>query len=225
MPERFQNKYRTDSHRLRGWDYAADGLYFLTVVTYGRDCVFGKVIKGQMILNEYGKIAHSEWFKSFKMRNELFLDEFILMPNHWHAIVGIDTRGNIIDNNIGDGDDGGNDTDGGGRVEMHDRASLTPNTNKSNISFYNAHHHIKPEFKRRPKSISSFVAGYKSAVISKIDDYIEANGIQKRKYNRNNPLWQSNFHDHIIRNGKEYWTIKNYIKHNPSNWGNDKFYN
>ena len=34
-----------------------------------------------------------EWFKSFEMRDELFLDEFILMPNHLHAIVGLETGG------------------------------------------------------------------------------------------------------------------------------------
>jgi len=36
--------------------------------------------------------------------------------------------------------------------------------------------------------------------------------------------WQSRFHDHIIRNEESYHTISTYIKNNPSNWEDDKFY-
>lgn len=35
--------------------------------------------------------------------------------------------------------------------------------------------------------------------------------------------WQSNYHDHVIRNEKSYWRIKNYIINNPKNWNKDKF--
>jgi hypothetical protein len=42
-----------------------------------------------LMINDFGKIATEEWFRSFEMRDELFLDEFILMPNHLHAIVGL----------------------------------------------------------------------------------------------------------------------------------------
>ena len=49
-----------------------------------------------MMLNDFGKIATDEWFKSFEMRKELFLDEFILMPNHLHAIVGLETGGPCV---------------------------------------------------------------------------------------------------------------------------------
>jgi putative transposase len=35
--------------------------------------------------------------------------------------------------------------------------------------------------------------------------------------------WQDRFHDHVIRNEREYWAIKNYIINNPRNWAKDKF--
>ncbi|MBE6573279.1 MAG: transposase [Ruminococcaceae bacterium] len=37
-------------------------------------------------------------------------------------------------------------------------------------------------------------------------------------------LFQTSFHDHIIRNSKEYEMIWNYIEHNPHNWFNDRYY-
>jgi len=62
---------------------------------------------------------------------------------------------------------------------------------------------------RPPKSISSFVAGFKSAATKRINEY--------RKMPRS-PVWQSRFYDHIIRNDDEYIRIKKYILENPKNW-------
>lgn len=87
--EKYKGKYRSESNRLRGWDYSSDGQYFITINTYDRACLFGDIMNGKMILNDFGKIATGEWFKSFEIRQELFLNEFILMPNHLHAIVGL----------------------------------------------------------------------------------------------------------------------------------------
>jgi putative transposase len=53
-------------------------------------------------------------------------------------------------------------------------------------------------YRRLPKSISSFLAGFKSAVNSKIDDYIDENGLDISKYNRNNHFFQPDYYDHII---------------------------
>ncbi|MDP4226973.1 MAG: hypothetical protein Q8910_11390, partial [Bacteroidota bacterium] len=65
---------------------------------------------------------------------------------------------------------------------------------------------------RPPKSISSFVAGFKSIIT-----------VNARKIDVDF-AWQSRFHDHLIRNETEYWRIFNYIKNNPANWKKDKFH-
>ncbi|MEA3317190.1 MAG: hypothetical protein U9R54_04475 [Bacteroidota bacterium] len=78
---------------------------------------------------------------------------------------------------------------------------------------------------RKSKLISSFFAGFKSSVNSKIDDYIDNHKLDIPKYNRNNHFFQSNYHDHIIRNNDEYNSIKQYIIDNPQNWDNDKLNN
>lgn len=43
----------------------------------------------RMVLNSYGKIVHNEWIKTGHIRNNILLDEFIIMPNHVHGIITI----------------------------------------------------------------------------------------------------------------------------------------
>ena len=208
--DKFKGKYKIESNRLRGWDYSSDALYFITIVTANREWYFGEIVKGEMIANNFGKIAIDEWYQSFEIRQELYLDEFILMPNHLHAIVKLEN------NKTGETD---------GRSERPFGSTITPRPFGSTITPrpFGYTTSIPQPFIRKPKSISSFVAGYKSAVINQIDDLIDENKMDIKKFNRNNPLWQSNYHDHIIRNDTAYRRIKNYIINNPKNWDNDKF--
>ena len=210
--EKFRNKYRIESNRMPGWDYAGNGSYFITIVTNGRVNWFGGIFNDKMILSDFGKIVNDEWIKSFEIRNELFMNEFIIMPNHLHAIVILKKPVNT---------DHSNDLNDL-IVEMHGRASLQSNTQSTNQS-NDQSNDINPVFQRKPKSISSFVAGFKSATTNKIDDFIDANNLDILKFNKNNRLWQPNYHDHIIRNKSEYHSIKNYIINNPVKWDEDKF--
>jgi putative transposase len=75
------------SIRLKNFNYAQIGAYFVTLCTYNQECSFGNVIDGKMVLNDAGRIAVDEWKKSAIIRNEIELDEFIVMPNHIHGIV------------------------------------------------------------------------------------------------------------------------------------------
>lgn len=203
--EKYQNKYRIKTHRMPNWNYSGNGIYFLTIVTQNRVCNLGYIDNNKMILSDFGKIIENELLKSFKIRIELFLDEYIIMPNHIHAIVVLNKSEIGIDSH--DSHDS--------HVETHGRASLLPITETT----------TKPKFIRKPKSISSFFAGFKSAVNSKIDDYIDIQKLDIPKYNKNNHFFQPNYHDHIIRNNNEYNRIKNYILVNPQNWSDDKFNN
>jgi len=206
---KFNDKYRIESNRMPGWDYSGNGYYFITPVIQNMKCILGKIENGEMILSDFGKIANNEWHKSFKMRKELILDEYIMMPNHLHAIV--------IINKMGDSHDDSHDSHDDSHVQTHGRASLhSPHSPQSPQSPH-------PNCIRKPKSLSSFMAGYKSAVTTKIDDFIDSHNLPIEKFNRENKFWQSNYNDHVIRDGNEYWRIKNYIKNNPKNWNEDKF--
>jgi hypothetical protein len=66
--QKYKGKYRNESRRLRGWDYSRNGHYFITINTYNRACLFGDIKNGKMILNDFGKIATDEWYRSFEIR-------------------------------------------------------------------------------------------------------------------------------------------------------------
>lgn len=90
----FQEKYRTDSTRLKNWDYSQDGFYFITICTQDREEIFGKIRAGKIILNEIGKVVAAEWRRTGEIRANIELDEFVIMPNHLHGIVEISNRDN-----------------------------------------------------------------------------------------------------------------------------------
>ncbi len=75
------------SIRLKGYDYSQAGAYFITICTKDRQCLFGKITNGEMILNHYGKIANDEWEKLPHRFPNFELDVFQVMPNHMHGIV------------------------------------------------------------------------------------------------------------------------------------------
>ena len=77
------------SIRLRGYDYSQAGAYFLTVCVQNRECLFGEIADGQMALNDAGKVVADEWMKIAKIRNEIELDKWIVMPNHFHGVLVI----------------------------------------------------------------------------------------------------------------------------------------
>lgn len=75
------------SIRLTGYDYSQAGLYFVTICCEDRICRFGNVLNGEMILNEYGQIAHDEWMQLSERFSNFELDVFQIMPNHMHGII------------------------------------------------------------------------------------------------------------------------------------------
>jgi putative transposase len=85
----YRHKHRRRSIRLPGCDYSHPGAYFVTLCTYGRDCLFGNVNGGAVRLNDYGLVARDEWLRSAAARAEIELDAFVVMPNHIHGIVVI----------------------------------------------------------------------------------------------------------------------------------------
>lgn len=89
----FPNIHRRCSVRLREYDYAQAGLYFITICCQGKECHFYTIKKNQMIFNEFGRIAHNNWVKTPEIRPNVKLHEFVVMPNHIHGIIEIHRRG------------------------------------------------------------------------------------------------------------------------------------
>lgn len=49
------------SIRLKGYDYARAGAYFVTICTRNRECLFGEVVDGKLWLNDAGRIVADVW--------------------------------------------------------------------------------------------------------------------------------------------------------------------
>ena len=142
------------SIRLKGHDYSDDGFYFITICTKDRHCYFGRVVDDKMVLNEKGQIVKNEWLNTINIRQgEVILHEYIVMPNHFHAIIEICRGGvrNSIDNGVCDTMDRGVcDTTNNGVCDTMDRGACdTPLRSPS-------------------KTVGAIVRGFKSAVTKQI---------------------------------------------------------
>jgi putative transposase len=88
-----EDRRRRRSIRLKDFDYTAGALYFLTLCADRRRCIFGKVEEGETRLNSLGRMVEDEWIRSLEMRRHIDLDAFVVMPNHFHAIVALFDQG------------------------------------------------------------------------------------------------------------------------------------
>ena len=87
----YKNKYKIKSSRRPDWDYGTEASYFITICTQNHSCYFGDIVNGQMALSEMGLIVHDEWLKTPMIRPDMhiLLDAFVIMPDHFHAIITI----------------------------------------------------------------------------------------------------------------------------------------
>lgn len=83
-------------NRLNGYDYSTSGHYSATICTQNRECVFGDIVNNEITLNQYGDIARNSWLDLPNHHIGIELDQFIVMPNHIHGII-------IINSSVGDG--------------------------------------------------------------------------------------------------------------------------
>ena len=191
-----QNIHNRRSIRLKGYDYSQAGLYFITICCSNNVCLFGEVVNGEMVLNEYGTIACNEWLNTPNIRKNVELDVFVIMPNHIHGIIILNGRG-----------------------ELHSPHNVIT-VNKwgecnfpDNVITDNKWGECDSPLRGPSNNIGAIVRGYKSSVTKQLN-----------LLNIGCTVWQRNYHEHIIRNQKSYKTIAEYIVNNPSKWNNDKFY-
>ncbi|PXF56977.1 MAG: hypothetical protein C4B58_11525 [Deltaproteobacteria bacterium] len=93
--------YNPDIHhrrsiRLKGYDYSQTGAYFVTICTQNRECLFGKIVDKEMILNDPGRMVE-KWYRELENKfADIVCDQCTIMPNHIHFViqtgVGADLR-------------------------------------------------------------------------------------------------------------------------------------
>jgi len=198
MNNKYKNKYRIETTRLKGWDYGKNGYYFVTICTKDRIHYFGDVINGMVQLSEIGKIAFDELQKTPEIRKDMnvTLGEFVIMPNHIHCIIIIGK--NEYNNNRRDAM----------RCDNNCRDATCCDNNCRD-----AMHGISTnKFGPQSKNLPSIIRGFKSAVT------------KRAKIINPDFSWQPNYYEHIIRDEKSFETISEYIINNPLKWNKDKYY-
>lgn len=196
----FKQRYRIESSRLPGWDYASAGWYFVTLCTGGRECFFGDTTGDHVRLSPIGEIARGHWVGLPRRFSNARLDEFVIMPNHIHAILVLAGP---------DATSASTDGDVARRVATSPCISRSSNDPASpdvcpacNVSteFMSA---ISP----KSGSLAVIIRTYKSAV---------SRWCNSRGY----PTfaWQPRFYDHIIRDNPSLQRIRAYIRYNPAKW-------
>jgi REP element-mobilizing transposase RayT len=197
--KKFHNKYRIASARMQNWDYGRNAAYFITICTNNRGLFFGEIDNKKMRLNAIGKLAEYYWIEIPKHFPFIELGNFVVMPNHVHGILIIDK----------------NDTIGVDMVDMVEtrQCLVSTNANANENATTNEKTIGQKRFQNQGKNtVSSIVGSYKSVVT------------KNAKLTHVDFVWQSRFHDHIIRNDGEYQRISEYIINNPANWKIDKFH-
>lgn len=106
MLSRFDpQKHHRRSIRLKAYDYSQAGAYYVTIVVWHRECVFGEVVNREMRLSKFGLVAKQQLEKLPKRFPNVELSAFVGMPNQIHMIIIItDGRGTAEDLKDSDGE-------------------------------------------------------------------------------------------------------------------------
>lgn len=202
------NKYNPNIHhrksiRLKGYDYSQAGLYFITICVQDRECLFGDVVNGEMMLNDAGRMVENEWLKLPQRFTNIELHEYEVMPNHFHAIMEIVGATLVVAQN-----DMGQPENQNGQPKNQNGQSENQNGQPQGIA------------PKKPKTVGDMMGAFQSIVTVQ---YIR--GVKQHGWKSfNGKLWQRNYWEHIIRNEQSYQRISEYIINNPKKWDNDKFY-
>lgn len=78
--------------RIPGFDYSQACTYFVTICSDQKKCIFGHIVGTNMHLNQMGILVASCWKDLSKMYQSVLLDGWVLMPNHLHAIIWLNTN-------------------------------------------------------------------------------------------------------------------------------------
>jgi REP element-mobilizing transposase RayT len=161
-------------------------------------CLFGEIIDAEMKMNDIGNIVHEEWHRASKIRPNVELDEFVVMPNHIHGII-------ILHDFYDDycrGMANGIDTNHHGRGTL--QRAPTDGPQNPNVERFG---------KPTSNSIPTIARLFKSATTKRINEFRHTPGM---------PLWQRDYFEHIIRGEKDLTAIRKYILNNPIQWSLDK---
>lgn len=197
-------RYDSDRHhrrsiRLKGYDYSRMGYYYVTICVQDRKKLFGGIDDGVLKLNDASQIIDWEWNQIPKRFECVILDEYVIMPDHFHAILQI-FQGN-------NGQTMNNEIVGTSFVGVRDPDIIPTHNDVDKIGTG-----MKPD-----PTLFEIIGVFKSITTNR---YIS--GVKQCNWPRfRKRLWQLRYHDRIIRDDGELNRIRKYINDNPLNWTKD----
>ena len=197
---------------MKEFDYSSAGAYYITLCSFERNNIFGTIENGQILLNECGEIIKTEWLKTPEIRSEIELDEYVIMPNHFHGIIWIDRRGTMhrapTECTLSEYEEN--------RGTMHRAPTNGQGTNEGCINGKGTKHRaptVEQFGKPTSNTIPTIIRGFKSSVTKQFNILRNNPGI---------PIWQRNYYEHVIRDDRDLLIIRQYIRNNPQNWEEDE---
>ena len=192
------NLHHRKLHRLKDYDYGQSGAYFVTVCTENRKNLLCEIVGNDegVVPTPIGLKVIECWEHIEKLNENVFVDQFCLMPNHIHGIIVITNQelGEPIKKVYG--------FETEERREPEDRRE--PGERRETGE-------------RRPRrSLPGLMKDFKSVTTR----------IYKRMVGRtgDTSIWQPSYYDEIIKNDKHYLKVWDYIEHNPVMWSEDEYF-
>lgn len=184
-------KHHRRSIRLPNYDYSEPGAYYITIVTWHRECLFGQVVHGAMKLNKIGQIVQWEWEVLPKRFKYLELGAYVVMPNHFHGILNF------------------HEHIGASRQDLKNtRLGKVLSPPKTEDGIEGSPLPVGP----KPASLGAVISQFKSRVTKRLWKIPSLKGI---------PIWQRNYYEHIVRNEQDLQNKTDYINANPALWDQD----
>jgi len=176
---------------LRGYDYTKEGWYFVTIEPNDQRYPFCKIKNNNVQLYEIGKIINEHWKWIFSRYDHIEMDEYIIMPDHFHGII------RILPESYNEC------ADDGAYIGENVWEALEPPSGQR--AGQDPPVHLDQNHQNR-LGLSNIIGAFKMTS-SKL---IHEAGYQDFK-------WKRSFHDRIIRED-EIKIKRAYIQNNPKNW-------
>ena len=77
------------SIRLPAYDYAGQGMYFVTICTQHKACLLGDILGDAMHPNDAGRMVERWWHELPRKYPTIDIDAYVIMPNHFHGLITI----------------------------------------------------------------------------------------------------------------------------------------
>jgi putative transposase len=181
------------SNRLQDYDYASEGAYYVTICVQHRKCLFGDIVGEDMNLNDAGRMIQMTWKDIPKHLPVVHIDEFVVMPNHFHGILLIEH---------------GSDSD------IH---HVFDHFAEKDWHENQGEHEVRP-YGTDENSLGRIIQVFKS-----LTTLAYAKGVTCQRWARfPGKLWQRNYYDRVIRNNDELGRARDYVVNNAMKWALDR---